>query len=346
MPGAPEAVRTRLAPLELTDSRWRYFVDRHPQSGPFHHPAWAQMVADCYQMRPFALVQFDGAARVCAGAPVVEVGRRRKRWVSLPFTDYCPPLAEDDAAAFAWAEALETVRVEHDLAAIELRADAERGYPVAAGYRHVLELADDPEQVLAILHDSTARNIRKATRVGLEVTHASAERELSEEFYRLHLMVRRRHGVPIQPRRFFVMFWERVVELGLAEVLIVRSGGAPIAGVVVMSWNRHAVYKFGAADPAYARQRPSNLALWEAISRCCIAGDRTFDFGRTDEDDDGLRTFKKRFGGAELPLTYTAIGDPPGGRAGLASAALGPVLRHSPAWVTRAAGELLYKYAA
>ena len=211
----------------------------------------------------------------------------------------------------------------------------------------MLELDSDPEVVLGRLHNSTVRNIRKARRDGVEVTEASDRAGLCEEFYGLHLKVRKRHGVPIQPRNFFSLFWDRLVEPGLAEVLIARLDDRPIAGVVMMSWNGAAVYKFGAADPDFARYRPSNLALWEGIHRACLAGDSTFDFGRTDEHDDGLRTFKRRFGGVELPLTYTWIADDaPEVGSGRAAALLGPILRHSPAWVTRVTGELLYKYAA
>ena len=64
-------------------------------STPFHDPAWAQLVADCYGFDAFAaaLIAEDGEIR--AGAPMVAVRHlgRRPRWVSLPFTDYCPPLA-------------------------------------------------------------------------------------------------------------------------------------------------------------------------------------------------------------------------------------------------------------
>ena len=84
-----------IAILPLDDPRWRAFVDHHPVRTPFHDPAWAQLVADCYGFDAFgaALTGADGQLR--AGAPMVAVRRLggRPRWVSLPFTDYCPPLA-------------------------------------------------------------------------------------------------------------------------------------------------------------------------------------------------------------------------------------------------------------
>ena len=93
--------------LEMTDPRWGDFVARHPGATAFHHPDWARVVADCYGFRAFALASRDATGAIRAGLPVVEVRHFRSgpKWVSLPYTDYCPPLVscrqEEDQLAFA-----------------------------------------------------------------------------------------------------------------------------------------------------------------------------------------------------------------------------------------------------
>jgi len=81
--------------LEMTDPRWADFVAAHPAATPFHHPDWARLVASCYGFRAFALATTDETGAIRAGLPVVEVRQplSSPKWVSLPYTDYCPPLA-------------------------------------------------------------------------------------------------------------------------------------------------------------------------------------------------------------------------------------------------------------
>src|SRR5258708_17338375 len=81
--------------MELSDPRWGEFVERHPAATPFHHPYWARLVADCYGFPTFVLAASDPSGVVPSGLPLVEVRHLHggRTWVSLPYTDYCPPLA-------------------------------------------------------------------------------------------------------------------------------------------------------------------------------------------------------------------------------------------------------------
>jgi lipid II:glycine glycyltransferase (peptidoglycan interpeptide bridge formation enzyme) len=197
------------------------------------------------------------------------------------------------------------------------------------------------------MRSNVARNIRKAERTGVEVVAGTTAADLADTFYGLHVATRRRQGVPVQPRRFFSLFWERLVEPGMATVLLGRVGGAPVAGAVFMTWNGTTIYKFGASDPAFAEYRVNNLLMWRAITDACAAGSHTFDFGRTDDGNDGLRTFKRSWGADEQRLTYSTLADAaPAPGSHRAEALIGAVLRRSPPAVTRLAGELLYRFAA
>lgn len=86
--------------LDIEDPRWRQLVATHPDAGPFHHPAWARTIADVYRFRPFVAAVEDAEGALAAGLPVIEVPAfpRGRRWVSLPFTDHCAPLARSSAA--------------------------------------------------------------------------------------------------------------------------------------------------------------------------------------------------------------------------------------------------------
>jgi hypothetical protein len=170
--------------------------------------------------------------------------------------------------------------------------------------------------------------------------------DLDTVFYDLHVSTRRRHGLPVQPRRFFKLLWRRLLEPGLGFALFVCSEGIPVAGAVFLTWNRTITYKYGASDAAYWHLRPNNALFWEAIGWGCENGYETLDFGRTDTDGEGLRRFKLGWGCDEEWIQYFALGDTASSSHGLARTLLRPILQHSPPWVVRALGNLLYRQAA
>lgn len=333
--------------LDLADERWSAFVQSQPETIPFHHPEWARLLADCYGFPAFALALQDEAGEIVAGIPVLETRSllRRRRWVSLPFTDFCPPLGKADLSSGIDGErrraGIERLEVRYELA-----IPGGQARPVAV--LHTLELDAAPEELFERFHRSQVqRNIRRAEKEGVTIRRGTSAEDLVEIFYALHLMTRRRQGVPVQPRRFFRLLWERMLEPGLGFVSIAETEGEPIAGAVFLRWGAAATYKFGASDPQHQRLRPNHLIFWDAIRTLSADGVRTLDFGRTDVDNRGLREFKSGWGAVETPLVYTLVGDgtlePARGRAG---DALATVIRRSPPWVCRGIGELLYKYAA
>ena len=339
--------------LQLTDSRWADFVATHPAATPFHHPDWTRLVAGCYGFRAFALAVSDTTGAIRAGLPVVEVRHLRGglRWVSLPYTDYCPPLVSERQEEVQLAAALQRAGRAAGVRRVEVRAPIVGGSAVGpTALRHMLALGRDPAEVYAGFHRSQVqRNIRRAEREGLTVRLAARPHDLVDTFYRLHLRTRRRQGVPVQPRRFFRLLWENTIATGLGSVLIVEASGQPIAAAVFLTWNGTVIYKFGASDPSRWSLRPNHLLFWHAIRAACEQGCRWFDFGRTDIGQEGLRNFKLSWGSVEEPLVYETLGGRPGSAPtanGVATRMLGSVIRHGPLLLCRAFGETVYRYVA
>jgi hypothetical protein len=89
------------------------------------------------------------------------------------------------------------------------------------------------------------------------------------------------------------------------------------------------------------------LLFWEAIKWACENGYERLDFGRTDLASTSLRRFKLGWGTDELPLQYTLLGtDAPKTLRIQPPRFVRSVIRHSPRWVVRALGEILYRKAA
>ena len=345
---APEVVLNR---LEVDDPRWFDFVSGCETATAFHHPAWAGLLADCYGYPSFVLAVADPAGPVVAGLPVVDVSNRLMgpRWVSLPYTDACAPLVSTVCSLENLVARLEAERRAHAIRELEVRADLP-GADVssATAVSHVLELTGGAERVERGFKPSVRRAIAKSHKAGVVVRRADEEADISSIFYGLQLRTRRRKGVPVQPKRYFVRLWQRMLEPGLGFCLLAHHEGAPIAGAVFLAWNTRLLYKYAASDERHLGLHPNHLLLGEAVRWGCENGYSALDLGRTDADNTGLRRFKRSWGAKEEPLVYSILGED--GRTlrstGRGAAIMEPVIRRAPLAVCRVAGELLYRYAA
>ncbi len=332
--------------FDLHDPRWVEHISSRPEAQPFHHPAWAEFVAGVYGFRAFALAVIDSDGNVAGGLPVAET--RGRQWVSLPFTDVCAPLSAGcDGSEFT--AVLEQARRAASMRELVIHGKLPgRAFNSTVAVLHTLDLTPGPEALHGAFHRSQVRRaIAAAEKSSLELRRAAHAEEITRDYYGLHLMTRKRQGVPVQPRRFFERLWTDVLEFGLGHALLAYADEVAVAGAVFLSWNGTTIYKYGASDRRYGRLRANHLIFWAAIRQSCAQGDQIFDFGKSAVDNTGLRAFKSSWGSVEMPLVYSTLADRPSrSSTGRLQRIAAPVIRRSPSFVCKAAGELLYKYAA
>ena len=121
--------------LPLTDPAWMSFVEGHPEATPFHHPAWANVLARAYRFESCGLALVAGDGEIEAALPLIRLGGRasRRRAVSLPFTDWCPPLLAPDADRERLGERLERARHGTGVGSLEVRDELARRRRVRPG---------------------------------------------------------------------------------------------------------------------------------------------------------------------------------------------------------------------
>ena len=332
--------------IALEAPEWREFVESRADATLFHHPVWARLLADCYGYRPMA-VTFTSHGGPVGGIPAIDVSTPigGRRWASLPFTDHCAPLAEDVGELSGHlVEVARAARLDR----LEIRG-ALGGEPAVRTHggfvRHIVPIASEQHANWDRLFKNHRRNVRIAERFGVRVVRGVAASDV-DTFYRLHVRTRRRLGVPVQPRRFFRLLRERLLEHGLGFVLTATHGGIPVAAAIFGTWNGTVLYKYSARDERYAKLDANYLLLWTAIRWANENGYHTLDLGRSDQGQDLLRGFKSGWGAREEPLVYSVVSDAP---ARMPSRrlenAMGLVIRNTTPWVCRAAGELFYRYA-
>jgi len=209
---------------------------------------------------------------------------------------------------------------------------------------HLLPLSFDIDNIANNFRKMHRRNILVAQKKGVRVEHGNSLEHL-KAFYHLHLQSRRRQGIPVQPWKFFELLGKNLIEKGLGFVSLADKDNECIAAAVFLYWNKTLTYKYAAFNLKARRFCPNNLILWAAIRWGCEQGFSLLDMGRTDIENIGLMEFKRGWGCKEVPLVYStlsaSVARP---KTGKLMSELNTIIRHSPLWVCRSAGNLLYKH--
>ena len=324
------AVVRRVDPLEADG--WDAQLAVVPSPSFFHGAAWARVLRETYGFRPVyftlshnpevsgpGLLSNEKAASPAnqpwhhprefhALLPVMEVNSwlTGRRGVSLPFTDECAPLCPDaDSFRRLFQEVLELARA-RAWNYLECRGGTPWFDPAPAStsfYGHRLDLDAGETALWARVGGAARRAVRKAEHSGLTVEFTK-ELDAVRMFFGLLCRTRRRHGLPVQPFRFFENIHRHVLSRDQGWVVLVRHREEPVAGAVFFQFGTTAIYKFGASNETWQHLRANNLVMWEAIKWHTRRGFRVLDFGRTSQGNEGLRRFKLGWGTQERRIDY------------------------------------------
>lgn len=337
----------------LTDGRWSELVGRHPAGSLFHTCGWLEALRRTYGFEPAALTTsapgetLKNALVFCRVRSVVT----GKRLVSLPFSDHCEPLCEDGAdlkrlldgfAARAVAERCKYAEIRPTTAS----AGCVAGFWSGGKYcLHRLDMRGGATGVFQGFHkDCVQRKVRRAEREGLTIAVGNSQGDV-EEFYRLMIVTRRRHGLPPPSLKWFLNLADSVGE----PLQVWRAGkeGRTIAAILTGRHNKTLVYKYGASDAAFHQTGGIPALFWAAIQDSVGRGMEWLDFGRSDLENAGLIEFKDRFGAERSTLEYWTTSRA-AGKAALMHSWKGRLVREAcarmPDEVVKTLGSVLYKH--
>lgn len=294
----------------LSDSRWDDLVLSHPRASVFHHTGWLQALAHTYGYQPIVLTSAPPGERLSDGIVFCEIKSwiTRSRLVSLPFSDHCEPLLNEsgDCLEFVnWTRAECRRRRWKYVEMRPLSSDSSACNSLVASHSywfHTLDLKPSLEEIFRRLHkNSVQRRIQRAEREHL-VYEAGRSEQLFDDFYRLLLITRRRHLMLPQPRTWFqnLMAW-----MGQdLTIRLARKDGVPIGAILTLRHGNTVVYKYGCSDEKLHHLAAMPFLFWKLIEESKAAGTERIDLGRTDIENEGLTTFKDRFGTTRKHLTY------------------------------------------
>ncbi len=331
----------------LTVDQWQTFAESRENSSIFHHRNWIELLHEQYgfEIRIPALVD-EGKVR--AAIPLLQTRNLRgvKKLVSLPFTDYLQILADDLPTLEVLCQLIQN-QFRDRFAAIVVRSNE----PVpGADYeshnvRHELPTDVPLTEIESSFASAIKRNLKKARRQELEF-HKRDDAAALDIFYKLHVLTRRKLGVPVQSRTFFKGIYDKLIKTGLGYVGIVSRRSVPISAGVMLGCNGRFVYKYAASDPASLEYRPNDWLVYNTIRIASEEGYRIFDFGISEKKQEGLRRFKSKWGATESDVFYSyVLGQPDQNEEQSAVMRVASeVIKRSPTAVCRFIGKALYKY--
>ncbi len=321
-------------------------IENSQTNSIFQHPAWLTVLSKSYGFD----VRVVGGSKssvsnhhslVEGGIPFVV---KRNKYISLPFSDYVNLLntkEENDSIISGIIKSNPNVEIE-----IRDKYKGNGFENKLVGYKHSLLLSNSEDEIFNSFKKTQVQQpIQKAIRDGL-TSVIKTDFEAVIEFYNLHLLTRKKLGVPIQPKKFFYHLWNEIISKGMGYVVLVFLNEKVISSGIFVGINKILTYKFSASHPEYLKYRPNNLMLWTGIREAKIRSYETFDFGRTDLETEGLRKFKLGWGTVEEPLYYSYYPKVPEDLRYkfVKDKIVAPIIKHSPKFVCRWSGELLYKY--
>lgn len=304
-----------------TDARWDAYLASHPRATVYHTSAWIRLVCEIGRYPSLCLLhERDG--RATGVLPLVAVDSRLtgRRISTLPFSDTCFALADDEEAAIALLVEARAMRARRGASFYEMRGapalrdgrDVEpAGFARSSHFaNYVVPLAGGTEAVRKSFSRTAVRQtITKGARLGVAV-RAGGPSDL-DAFYALYLRLRRRHGIPPQPHSLFEQVLARMgpADTPRATLYLAEHERVAIAGLVVFRYAGVTYAKYEGADETRRDLVPLYPLIWRTIEDAIQAGDRLYDFGRTATDNPGLNEFKQRWGTTRVELPYYF--DPP-----------------------------------
>lgn len=302
-----------------TDARWDAYVASHPRATVYHTSAWIRLVCEIGRYPSLCLL-FERDGRVTGVLPLVAVDSRLtgKRISTLPFSDNCFALADDEETAHALVQEARTIRGRRAAAFYEMRgapvlrdgsAAALSGFVRSSHFsNYVIPLAGDADAVRkTFARTSVRQTITKGERLGVVVRVGGAG-DL-DAFYDLYVKNRRRHGIPPQPKSLFARILDRMNDAPQARLYLAEHESKAYAGLIVVRYNGVTYAKYEGVDETRRDLVPLYPLFWKTIEDAVKAGDRFYDFGRTAADNPGLNEFKQRWGTTLVELPYYF--DPP-----------------------------------
>lgn len=327
----------RLRPVAADQQpRWDRFVNDHPRGHFLQSWGWGELKASA-GWHPLRLALWDeprgqmiAAAQIlCRGAnqpgrpqgyaPTLHVPLRLGNLAYIPkgpvidwmhpeicgafFTQLNAILRRKGTVVLHMEPPLEVAVAADDL--LQESMAALPCYPVAAVQPRrtiMLDLAPDPETLLARMKEKWRYNVRLAARKGVTIRAAQNIDDV-RAWYELLRTTGQRDGFGIHTLDYYLRCWQIFAPRQQLCLFLAEHEGQLLGGIFVAIFARQAIYLYGASSSEQRQLMPNYLLQWRAICWAREQGADSYDFWgipATDDENEpmaGVYRFKSGWGG-------------------------------------------------
>jgi hypothetical protein len=355
---------------KTADDAWGAYVFNHPDGDLFHHPAWYRALEKENGQTVIRLMCRDQQEAICGVFPLIKTNGMpfglggnlaAPRLSSLPRTPLCGPLSDNPAVttlliqkAMDIAQKNKNIRLQIKSMQPDLCASIPEVHPHHWRNSYIKFLPDKSDT----LRFGNARNnariqcsINKANSSGAVIRTATDKAELAV-WHRLYVKTMQRHMIPARSFVFFSELWDNCFSHGYIKLILVdfsKDGrNRTIAGSLFLLFKEWSYYAFNGGDPEYFSLGPNDLIQWHFLRFAHENAIRLLDLGEVEEENEGLKLFKKKWGSEIKPIYhfyFPSISEPQekGKTAYFKQLAL-PIWKYLPLAVTSAIGKQVNKY--
>ena len=294
------------------EPQWDEFVYQHREGTIFHTTSWTNVLADTFNYQPFYLVVREGDA-IQAGLPLMRVKSwlTGNRLVSLPRTSYCDPLIQNGSGYHALIKMVDDLVPALHCRYAELKTlhhpellEGTSGRRYSFFINQTISLERDLSDIWRAFHRSCVRQrIQRAEDTGVQVRRGETEDDL-KLFHQLHRKTTQKHMIPWRPFVFFQNIQKQLFNDERALLFIAEVQDQPAAAAIAFAFKRNFIYEFLGLDDELLHYSAAHLLLWKSLCWAHEHGYRSFDFGLTPRENQGLAKYKRRWGAEEQDVHY------------------------------------------
>lgn len=297
---------------------WQQYVATEPESTVYHSFGWRRIFEESFGYRSWYLMARDESGAIAGCLPLFLVtSPAARRLVAVPFRDRGGLLWRSSEAFHALIEAARTIATEMRAAYIEIKSvtsypdDLIRQAELDVHHywiRSTVDLRDlDVDSFWRRIGAKTRNMIRQAESAGLTFADETFTPSAVATWYALFLATQKRQGLPPFPRRFFATMFDELAKSQELRLFVVRHGGEPIAGTLVLLHMRVGIYGYSASSDSGRAHRPNDLMLFNTARWLMENGYQEFDLGSDSPRQESLLFFKRKWLAEQRPVPlYTA----------------------------------------
>lgn len=327
------------------------FLNIHPDSSVYNHPAWLNAIQRTLNQNAFYLVSKNDKNEIDGLIPFIETSGiiRGKKIISFPLSTYCNPLIKRENLK----EAIQFIRDYKgqdkiiDFRATENFSNELSEFQITSEYcTHILKLKSTIEETFDSFHPTSVRaSIRRAEKNNLTIEWNNSTEHLNI-FNELEFRLRKRLQLPPIPFKFFKNVFDELRQFNMISLPVVFKDKIPVAAGFILNYKDTFYLEYTASDKDYINLYPNHKLFFDVIRKAHISGAKFVDFGRTALNNTGLIIFKEKWAAEKVDIyhhTYPHFNNIKSDSS-KARQILLKVNSLLPDWLLKLEGEILYRY--